>query len=106
VVRPYLNRNGDLPAYFVDPGLEHSMEAAVEHGEQNSVLGISPQSARDILNRISGRAGTPEAPVVAITSAPARYFLRQITEASIPNLVFLSHNEIPAGVKVLSLGTL
>ena len=45
-------------------------------------------------------------PVVAITSSGARYFLRQIAEPSLPNLFFLAHNEVPPGVKVLSLGTI
>jgi len=33
-------------------------------------------------------------------------FLRQLVEPSIPNLFFLSHNEIPAGIKVVSLGVI
>jgi len=41
-----------------------------------------------------------------ITSAGARYFLRQIVEASLPNLFVVSHNEVPPGVKVISLGVL
>jgi flagellar biosynthesis component FlhA len=43
--------------------------------------------------------------VVAITSTGARYFLRQLTEAAAPNLFFLAHNEVPAGMRVQSLGT-
>jgi flagellar biosynthesis protein FlhA len=49
---------------------------------------------------------SPEAAVVAITSTGARYFLRQITEPTAPNLFFLAHNEIPPGVRVQSLGTI
>jgi flagellar biosynthesis component FlhA len=48
----------------------------------------------------------PDAPVAAITSSAARYFLRQITETTIPNLFFLAHNEIPGGVRIQSLGTI
>src|SRR5581483_9480673 len=36
VVKPFLNANGELPAYFLDPGLEQMFESAVEHGEQHS----------------------------------------------------------------------
>jgi flagellar biosynthesis protein FlhA len=43
---------------------------------------------------------------VAITSSGARYFLRQIVEPSAPNLVVLSHSEIPPGQKVQSLGNI
>jgi flagellar biosynthesis protein FlhA len=106
VVKPYLNRGGELPAWFLDASLEHAVESAVEHAEQNSHLTLAPQTIRDILNRISARVTAPEAPVVAITSSGARYFLRQITEPAVPNLFFLAHNEIPPGLRVQSLGSI
>jgi flagellar biosynthesis protein FlhA len=106
VAKPYLTAAGELPAYFVDPAIEQAVEAVVEHGEHNSHVALAPQQVRDILSKCSRTIGQPEAPVVAITSSAARYFLRQIVEPSIWNLFFLSHNEIPAGVKVQSLGVI
>jgi len=106
VVKPYVNRLGELPAWFVDPAIEQAVEAAVEHGEQNSHIALAPQTGRDIVNRILSRVASPEAPVVAITTTGARYFLRQLTEASAPNLFFLAHNEVPPGMRVQSLGTI
>ena len=93
VIKPYLNRAGDLPAWFLDPAIERTVEGAVEHGEQTSHLTLSPQAMRDILNRLQSRINSPETPVVAITSSGARYFLRQIAESALPNLFFLAHNE-------------
>jgi flagellar biosynthesis protein FlhA len=104
VVKPYLNAPGDLPAYFVDPAIEQSVESVVQHGEQNSHLAMAPQAIREILNRIEQKVGSPETPVVAVTSSGARYFLRQMAETSQANVVFLSHNEVPAEVKVVSQG--
>jgi len=106
VVKPYINRTGELPGWFLDPALEHTVESAVEHGEQNSHVALAPQQIRDILNRIAARISSPETPVVAIASSGARYFLRQITESAIPNLFFLAHNEVPPGVRVQSLGNI
>lgn len=106
IVKPYLGRGGELPAWFVDPSIEHLVESAVEHGEQNSHLTLAPQAMRDILNRISARIAVAESPIVAITSSGARYFLRQIVEPTMPNLMFLAHNEIPPGQRVQSLGNL
>jgi flagellar biosynthesis protein FlhA len=106
VVRPYVNRLGELPAWFIDPSIEQAVEAAVEHGEQNSHIAIAPQTGRDLVNRILSRVASPEAPVVAITTTGARYFLRQMTEASAPNLFFLAHNEVPPGMRVQTLGTI
>jgi flagellar biosynthesis protein FlhA len=106
VVRPFLTRAGDLPAWFLAPAIEQSVEGAVEHGEQNSHLTLAPGSIREILNRLAGRVPSPEAPVVVITSSGARYFLRQLAEASLPNLYFLAHNEVPPGQRVQSLGNI
>jgi flagellar biosynthesis protein FlhA len=106
VVKPYLNRAGELLAWFLDPAIEQAVEAAVEHGEQNSHLSLPPQAIRDILNRIAARVASPEMPVVAMTSSSTRYFLRQMAEAAMPNLIFIAHNEVPPGTRVQSLGTI
>jgi flagellar biosynthesis protein FlhA len=106
VVRPYLNRAGELPAWFVDAAIEQAVESAVEHGEQSSHLALAPQAIRDILSRIAARIPSPEAPVAAITASGARYFLRQTVEAALPNLFFIAHNEVPPGLRVQPLGTI
>ena len=106
MVNPYLNASGDLPAYFLDPSIEQIVESAIEHGELNSHVALSPQSLREIINKVTRVVGVAEAPLVAITSSAARYFLRQLLEPTVWNLFFLSHNEIPAGVKVQSLGVI
>jgi flagellar biosynthesis protein FlhA len=105
VVKPYVNRNGELPAWFIDPSIEHMVEAAVEHGEQNSHLNLPPQAIREILSRITNRITSLETPTVAVTSSAARSFFRQIVEPTMPNLFFLAHNEIPPGQKIQSLGS-
>ncbi len=103
VVKPYLNSNGDLPAYILETGIEQTVETAVEHGDQSSHLTLSPSAIRDILRRISSKTGNPEAPVVVIASSASRYFFRQMAESTLRNVYFLGHNEIPSEVKVLSL---
>jgi len=106
VVKPYLNANGDLPAYFLEPQLERFAEAGVEHGESNSALALAPNAIHDLLDRLGRGVGLPESPRVVITSSSCRYFLRQAVESTIPNLFFLAHNEIPAGIKVISQGVI
>ena len=105
-LQTYLNRAGDLHAWFIDPAIEQAVESAVEHGEQNSHLALPPQQIREILNRVSARIQSPEAPVVVITSSGGRYFLRQLCEPTLPNLFFLAHNEVPPGLRVQSLGNI
>lgn len=106
VVKPYLNAKGDLPAYFLDANLERTIETAVEHSENMSHLNLSPQKIREILDLIQRTVGTPDTAIVALTSSGSRYFLRQMAENSIRNLFVLAHSEVPAGVNVISLGTI
>jgi flagellar biosynthesis protein FlhA len=106
VVKPYLNRNGELPAWFLDPSLEQVVESAVEHGEQASHIALAPQTAREILDRIAAAVGPAESAVAVVTTSAARYFLRQMVETTLGHVYFLSHNEVPAGAKVISLGVI
>ncbi len=103
---PCLNPNGDLAAWFVDPSMEQTVEAAIEHGENNSHVALSPNALRDIINRVTRCVGNPDAPVIAIASSGSRFFLRQIVESAAWNLYFISHNEIPPGIRVQSLGVI
>jgi flagellar biosynthesis protein FlhA len=104
VVKPYLNKAGELPAYFLDAAVERTIEAGVEHGETNSHWNASPETMRGLTSRVDKSIPKPEAPVVLITGSTARYFVRQILENTQPNLFVLSHNEIPPELKVISLG--
>jgi flagellar biosynthesis protein FlhA len=106
VVKPYLNPKSELPAFFLDSSVEQTIESAVQHSEQNSILALAPQVVREVLNRLERKIERREAPIIVITSSGARYFLRQIVEAQMPNVFPVSHNEVPAGVKILSLGTI
>jgi flagellar biosynthesis protein FlhA len=104
VVKPYINRQGDLPAYFMDAGIERAIESKIDHGDQNSLLTASPEMIRDVVTRFERTIQKPEGPVVVLVSSVVRYFMRQIGEGISPNLVFISHNEVPPEVRVMNLG--
>jgi len=106
VVKPYLNQKGELPAYFMESSIEQSVESAVQHSDSNSILVLSPQIAREIVTRIERKLDRREVPVAVVTSVGARYFLRQMVETSLSNVSFISHNEVPSGVKIISLGVI
>ena len=76
----------------------------MEHTENSSHLNLAPQRVRDIQDRIKKCCGAPDAPAVLLTTSGARFFTRQITESVAPNLAVLSHNEIPPGNRIVSLG--
>ncbi len=105
LVKPLLNAGGELPLYFCDPEIEQAVEKAIEHGEQNSHLNLAPQAIRRIVERFTAAFPVPESTPGVLTTSGARYFLRQITETALPALTIVAHNEVPPGVRVVSLGT-
>jgi len=105
VIKPLLDPAGDLTAHFLDPALEQVIESSVEHTENSSHLNLAPQRIRDIQERIKKTCVPGDAVLVLLTSSAARFFVRQITESIIPNLTVLSHNEVPPGNRIVSLGT-
>lgn len=106
VVQPYLNGNGDLPAYLLDPAIEQTVESAIVHGDQASHLNLSPVAIREVLDRIARKVAVTDSPVVLLASSGSRHFLKQIVEAGFQSLVVLSHNEVPPGTRVHSLGVI
>jgi flagellar biosynthesis protein FlhA len=106
VVKPYLNQKGELPAYIMDNSTEGTVESAVQHSEANSLCMLSPQVVREIVTRLERKLERREVPVVVITSVGARYFLRQMVEPTLSNVFFISHNEVPSGIKIVSLGVI
>jgi flagellar biosynthesis protein FlhA len=104
VVKPYLNPAGELPAFFVDSQIEQAIERAIEYTDQSSHINLPPQKIREILDKVTRAAGAGDSPMAVVTSSSARFYLRQMIEGQIPNLAILSHNEIPSGVKVVSMG--
>ncbi len=104
VVRPYLNAQRELPAFLLGGELDREVEAAVEHGEHTSHLNLPPGRVREILDRITRTVGEAATPVVLLTGSGSRFFVRQISESALRNLVVIAHGEVPAGVKIVSLG--
>ena len=104
VVRPYLNSANELHACLIDPAIEGLIESAIEHTETNSAINLAPKRIHEIVDRIRTVIGSADGPVIALTGSGTRFFLRQLTESSLPNLTVLSHSEIPPGIRVVSQG--
>jgi flagellar biosynthesis protein FlhA len=105
VVRPFLSQENNLPALVADVNLEHTIEQAVEHQEFVSHCNLTPQQLRVVLEAAKVATSRHGCNFAVITSTGARYFLRQIVEGQFPGISVFSHSEVPAGVKVLALGS-
>jgi len=106
LITPLLDTKGDFPVYFLDDAVESSIEQAVEHSENTSHLNLPPQRVSELLESVRGVAVDGQANWVVLTSAGARYFVRQMLEVQHPLVTVVSHGEVPPGTRVVSLGVL
>ncbi|MGQ9918638.1 MAG: flagellar biosynthesis protein FlhA, partial [Bryobacteraceae bacterium] len=106
LVRPLLDRDGQLPVFLLDAALEKCIEDAVQHGEHTSHVNLHPQKVSELLAAVAKAAGQAPGGCTVLTSAGARFFVRQILEANFPQITVLSHGEVPPGLRVVSLGVL
>src|SRR5580692_6043681 len=104
IVSSHVNTHSEIAAYLVEPSAEHAVEAAVEHSEHNSVLGMAPQSARDLVGRITRKLERPDSSAVVLVNPSIRYFVKQLLETAFPDVTVLSHSEVPPEIKIKSLG--
>ena len=95
----------------INTGANHLLPADthdLEPGAHEITLYIGsltkPATIREILEKFKRCLGGLQGPGVVISSAEVRFALRQICESALPQVVFLSHAEIPATVRVVSLG--
>jgi len=106
LVRPLLDRNGQLTVYLLDADLEKAIEDAVQHGEHTSHVNLHPQRVSELLAAAGKAIPTGGGSWILLTSSGARFFVRQILEAHYPQAAVLSHGEVPPGLRVVSLGVL
>jgi len=104
IVKSHLTPQGEIPAYMVEPAAEQAVESAIEHTEHNSVLGLAPQAAREFVARLTKRLERPDTSAVVLANSGVRYFIKQLLETAFPEIVVLSHSEVPPEVKVRALG--
>lgn len=106
VVQPYLDDKGDLPAYLLGPSLEALLQAGVEHSEQGSRLSMDPAALGEAARQIKKAVGDLHGPAALVCSSSVRFAVRQLLESDMPLLAAISHAEVPAAARVVSLGTI
>ncbi len=104
IVKPYLNEQGELPVFFLDPAIEQTIQSGIEHSEVTTRLGLAPRTLTEVLEKVKKGVGSLQGPAVMLCSASVRFAVRQIVESELSLLAVLSHGEIPPNVRVVSLG--
>jgi flagellar biosynthesis protein FlhA len=111
IVQPLLEHDGSLRVLVLEPGLEAELLDSL-HGENAARLlsdgrarsGAVQSRVADSLRRLIAAEGYSALPVL-LAPSPARYYLSRWLEPTLPRLTVLSPAEIPAEVRLRSVGT-
>ena len=110
IVQPLLDQENMLRVLLVDPALEAELIEAA-HGESGVRLltdgrarpGALINRVADSVKRLIGSQGPAALPVL-LAPSPTRYYLRRWLEPTLPRITVISPAEIPAEVRLSSIG--
>jgi len=114
LVHPLLDSEGGLKVLVMEPGLESELLHTFDGQGSGLLLGNGARHAGmpgdflkrlvESVKRLTGGATTSALPVLLCPS-PARYHVRRWLEPFVPKVTVLAPAEIPADVRVRSVGT-
>ncbi|SBV90683.1 putative flagellar export pore protein [uncultured delta proteobacterium] len=107
IVKPYMDSQGALPVITLDAKAEQTLQEAVRHTDGGTYLAMNPGMAQRLMQHINktveDAVGTDGQPIV-LTSPTARPHLAQLVMRFLPNVPVISQAEIPAEVRLTSVG--
>ncbi|MDT8274035.1 MAG: FHIPEP family type III secretion protein, partial [Desulfomonilia bacterium] len=103
---PYIQKN-TISVLALDPSLDGLISNSVQHTEHGSYLALDPDKSQKILmtlNKEVHNVGKQGVVPVLLTSPVSRAYVKRLSERYMPDLVVLSHNEIPPEVTIKNVG--
>jgi flagellar biosynthesis protein FlhA len=106
IARPYVQNNA-MNVLALDPAIDALVANSIHRSEHGSYLALDPDRTQKILlaltkevNKVSKQGIVP----VLLSSPMTRAYIKRLTERYMPELVVLSHNEIPPDVTLKNQG--
>jgi flagellar biosynthesis protein FlhA len=103
---PYIQDN-TISVLALDPNLDGLISGDIQHTEHGSYLAIDPDKSQRILmtlNKEVHNVGKQGMIPILLTSPVSRAYVKRLSERYIPDLIVLSHNEIPPDVTIKNMG--
>ncbi|HSG98553.1 MAG TPA: flagellar biosynthesis protein FlhA, partial [candidate division Zixibacteria bacterium] len=107
ITEMYRDAGGRVQVFTVDPSIEQALAEAMQNSKQGLVLTLSPQVMERVITAINKRAqalSDTGAVPICLCAPNVRLAVRKLMEASNPQLVILSYNEVSPDVDVVSSG--
>jgi flagellar biosynthesis protein FlhA len=103
---PYI-QNNSISVLALDPTLDGLISGSIQHTEHGSYLALDPEKSQKILmtlNKEVHSVGKQGFIPILLTSPVSRAYMKRLCERYMPDLVVLSHNEIPPDVTIKNMG--
>jgi flagellar biosynthesis protein FlhA len=109
LVQPHLDADGSLPVLLLDPAIDEELQSCFGEGgrpigDRGALTLPVIRRMADSLKKLTGGASATAWPVL-LCQSPARYHIRRWLEPAVPRVTVLAPSEVPADVRVRSLGT-
>ena len=106
ICQAHVGSGGELTVFTLSADWERILADAVTVAEQDSYLALDPRVAHELLEKIQKGVEKMsfEGYPLLLISTEVRLHVKRLVERPMPNVVVLSHNEIPPNVKVVSRG--
>ncbi len=106
ISKPYIQENS-IRVLALDPLIDGIISKSIQHTEHGSYLALEPEKSQKILmtlNKEVHNVGKQGLVPILLTSPVSRAYMKRLTERYLPDLVVLSHNEIPPEITIKNLG--
>jgi len=100
ICRQYQTERGELPTIAFSPSLEERLLGSIVRTDQGAVLALDPTEAQGLAARIARALETAVAQPVLLCTPALRPHLWRLFARVLPHIGVLSHNEVPAHVRV------
>ncbi len=91
----------------LSPTLEDLLMSSIKQSENGTYIALEPNATNAMVNSLAAEIqallSMGEQPIV-LTAPIVRFYFKQLTEATIPDLIVLSYNELESDVEIQSVG--
>lgn len=107
IVRPYMDQENTLPIIMLDPNVEKTVQDSIRQTEGGAYLALDPATAQQVIQAVNSaveNAVVADGQPVILTSPMVRPHLSQLIMRFIPNIPVISQAEIPADIRLNTVG--
>jgi flagellar biosynthesis protein FlhA len=107
ICRAYQAETGELRVISMSPALEDALTASLTRTDRGAILAMDPARAQALASRLGEVLASEDlAQPVLLCSPMLRPHLWRLLSRALPHVAVLSHAEVPAQVRVVSVTTL